>query len=212
MTYSKAPLEDVLDALMLEESDPNYKALLRWSERYPEHRDALATFFATWATQAELPQETVGDQERLANLGVSHALDILHRRDEAGKRAPKAAGARARLIATARTLGLSPEQLAMRTRLDVSIIEKLDLRRIKGGIPRLCVEWLAETLGIVTAQIQDMTIGSPLAAVRAHHKTKSKPTLTTEDFSDAIRNSALSEETKQFWLDAVASERESGTE
>lgn len=93
---ASAPLEDVLDALMLEEPDPSYNALLRWSERYPEHRSALTSFFATWATQAELPQEPVGDEERLANLGVSHALDILHRRDEAVMRPPPRRGTRGR--------------------------------------------------------------------------------------------------------------------
>jgi len=79
MTSSNVLFEDVLDALMLEESKPSYAALLRWSERYPQYREALAEFFATWAIQAEQPQQVALDEERLADKGVSHALEILRR-------------------------------------------------------------------------------------------------------------------------------------
>src|SRR6266850_584443 len=65
--------EDVLDALMLEEPTPSYATLLRWSERYPQYREALAQFFATWAIQADQPQQV--------------ALEILRRQ---GRLEPKA--------------------------------------------------------------------------------------------------------------------------
>ena len=81
MTSSNVLFEDVLDALKLEESRPSYAALLRWSERYPQYREALAEFFATWAIQAEQPQQVALDEERLADRGVSHALKILRRQD-----------------------------------------------------------------------------------------------------------------------------------
>jgi hypothetical protein len=211
MKYAKAPFDDVLDALMLEEPEPNYEALSRWSARYPEHRDALATFFATWAAQAERPQETLVDQVRLANLSVSHALDILHRRDDSAKRSMKADGKTARLIATARRAGLTPEELARRSQLDVSIVEKLDLRRITGGIPQLCLEWLAAALGMMRTEIEEMSTGAPLMSAGAHYKASSKPTPTTEAFAEAVRASALPDETKRFWLDTMADEEASKT-
>jgi len=81
-------LEDVLDALVFEEPKPTYEALLRWSERYPQYRDALAKFFATWAVQAELPQRVQVDEERLAERGVRYAMEILGRQ---GRLAPEPA-------------------------------------------------------------------------------------------------------------------------
>jgi hypothetical protein len=83
MTNSNVLWEDVLDALMLEEPKPSYEALLRWTQRYPQYREALTEFFAVWgvqAVQAELPDEDVAiDEERLVEKGVSHALEIARR-------------------------------------------------------------------------------------------------------------------------------------
>jgi hypothetical protein len=203
----KVPIEDILDALMLEESEPTYEALVRWSERYPEHGEALANFFATWAVQAELPQEVTVDEERLASISVSHALDILHRRNKPTSGTPKTESERPRLIAAMRAAGLSEEQLASRVQLDATIIEKLDLRRITTGIPRLCFEWLASVLGTAADRIEEMATGPPLVEASVRHKARRKPAAVTEDFADAISNSSLSDETKRFWLGAVAAER-----
>jgi hypothetical protein len=45
----------------------------------------------------------------------------------------------------------------------------------------------------------------PAAGVR--YKAKRTPMPVTEDFITAVRTSSLSEETKRFWLEAVAAER-----
>ena len=82
MKESKLSFEDVLDALMLEEPTPSYAALLRWQERYPQYRDRLADFFATWGVQAALaeqPDPDPIDEKRLVELGVKHAMEILRR-------------------------------------------------------------------------------------------------------------------------------------
>src|SRR5262245_22753983 len=83
MTNPSVSFEDVLSALMLEETRPTYSALMRWSERYPQYRDALADFFATWAIQAEQTQPVSVDEERLAAEGVRRALENLRGREEA---------------------------------------------------------------------------------------------------------------------------------
>src|SRR5438093_13676535 len=124
MTPDIILLEDILDAVLVEEPEPSYAALARWCERYPEHREDLTEFFATWAVQAELPQDRAVDEERLANLSVSHALNILHERDAATKRAPESSP---RLIAAGRAAGMSEEELADRADLNDIIIRKLDL-------------------------------------------------------------------------------------
>lgn len=203
----KVPIEDILDALLLEEAEPSYEALMRWSKRYPEHSEAFANFFATWAVQAELPQEIAVDEERLASIAVSHALDILHRRYKVVTRTSKTSTSRTRLIAAASAAGLSEEQLAASVQLDATIIEKLDLRRITTSIPRLCFEWLASVLGTVADRIEEMTTGPPLVDASVRYKARRKPVAVTEDFADAISNSSLSDETKRFWLEAVEAER-----
>lgn len=203
----KVPIEDILDALLLEEAEPSYEALMRWSARYPQHSEALANFFATWAVQAELPQEINVDQERLAGIAVSHALDILHRRAQTVIPTSMTGTSSARLIVAARAAGFSQEQLAARVRLDATLIEKLDLRRIPTGIPRLCFEWLASVLGTVADRIEEMTTGPPLVDASVRYKARRKPVAVTEDFADAISNSSLSDETKRFWLEAVEKER-----
>jgi hypothetical protein len=68
------PVEEVLDAILLEEATPTYEALARWCERYPEYRDELAKFFATWGEQESISQDVEIDEDRLASIGVSHAL------------------------------------------------------------------------------------------------------------------------------------------
>ena len=74
--------EDVLDELMLKESSPSYETLVKWTNRYPQYRDALADFFATWALQdarAQLPQQVHIDEDRLVEKGVNYAMEILRR-------------------------------------------------------------------------------------------------------------------------------------
>jgi len=73
--------DDVLAELMLEEEHPTQEALVRWQERYPQYREALASFFETWAGQealSDLPQAHI-DEEKIVRKGVDYALDILQK-------------------------------------------------------------------------------------------------------------------------------------
>jgi hypothetical protein len=72
--------QDVLDALMLEEREPSHEALLRWSQRYPQYRQALKEFFATWAIQNYRPDpEPDIDEESIVEEGVNRVMDTLRR-------------------------------------------------------------------------------------------------------------------------------------
>lgn len=203
MTPNTILLEDILDAMLVEEPEPSYAALARWCERYPEHREDLTQFFATWAVQAELPQDRGVDEERLANLSVSHALNLLHERDAAAKPAPRSSP---RLIAAGRAAGMSEEELADRANLNDIIIRKLDLRRLT-GVPTACVERLADALGVASAQVLEMISGPALLGAGTQYKATRKPVPSTEDFADAIRTSSLPEDNKISWLEVVATER-----
>lgn len=82
-------LEDVLDALVHEEPEPTYDALTRWSALYPEHRDALARFFVTWAMQSNGLGEPAINEESLANRTVSYALNAIHEIQGPSQRSPE---------------------------------------------------------------------------------------------------------------------------
>jgi hypothetical protein len=204
MNLEDVLFEDVIDALMTEEPEPRYEALVQWSERYPQFREELMAFFAEWSDQAATSGEVDVDEERLGNLGVSYALNLLHRRNEAVKASetPKTAP---RLLKFASSQGVSGEALACAVRLDLQLVRKLDLRRIL-EVPRLCVDTLATELRLQAEQIMRMIIGAPLMSPSVQHKSKRKPAPTTETFEEAIRRSSLSNDDKEYWLQAVAEE------
>ena len=72
-------LEDIQDEILLDEEQPNHEALLRWCELYPEHREALAKFFAVWATQLEKTNFPAINEARVGSLMVSDALNLIHK-------------------------------------------------------------------------------------------------------------------------------------
>src|SRR5260370_39071191 len=206
MTDRTMLLEDVLDALMLEEPEPTYTALMRWSARYPDHRDALARFFATWAVQIERPEENSVDEDRVANLGVSHALNIMDKRNARKGHTPDSNAAMLRLTTMSRAKGVPEQELARQTGLDSSIITKLDLRRLT-GVPWLCFERLPATLHASVDLIRPLITGPPIMEAGTRYKAKRKPRPVSEAFADAIRSSSLAEPDKQFWLDVAEQER-----
>ena len=73
-------LDDILDEIMLQELEPTHEELLRWCTQYPEHRDELARFFATWGAQNEGGERPTIDEDRVASRMVSHALNLLYQR------------------------------------------------------------------------------------------------------------------------------------
>jgi hypothetical protein len=81
MNTSGMSFDDVLDALMLEESEPTYAVLVKWSKLYPEYRDQLARYFSTWSRQRLLAADAdakpvVIDEEKLVARTVQYALDL----------------------------------------------------------------------------------------------------------------------------------------
>jgi hypothetical protein len=75
-------LDDVVEAIMIEEEEPAYDAMTRWIARFPQFKKELVSFFGTWAIQAEQIEEpqTI-DSESIASRGVSYALSLIDKRD-----------------------------------------------------------------------------------------------------------------------------------
>ena len=81
MTDSKLDFQDLLQDVVLE-GDSSYAALQRWTERYPDYRDRLADFFASWSIQkvrAEMPDSAKIDTQAVVEKAVAYALDIVRR-------------------------------------------------------------------------------------------------------------------------------------
>src|SRR5690349_19534507 len=81
---------EVLTVLRNEESEPTYRALLEWQEKYPQFRDDLEEYFANWATSlydgmkfVDRQPDVNSNQEWLADFGAAYARQIM-RRQQAG--------------------------------------------------------------------------------------------------------------------------------
>lgn len=199
--------EDILDAIMLQEAEPSHQALMRWAARYPEHRDELARFFATWAVQKDEPKEATVDEARVGHRLVSHALNILHRQEAARVRTESAVAERLSDAITSR--GVSEEGFAACCGLDASIVAKLDRRLIRiASIPRKCLERIAAALHCGIEAVRSMLAGDPISL--QSYKARGRPAIKVEDFLDAVRASDLSEEAKAEWIQIVAAEAATG--
>jgi hypothetical protein len=197
---SPSSIEDLLDRILLEEPAPTHAALQRWIARYPEHREPLARFFATWAVQEEHPDEGVAiDEARLGAAALEHALAILDRPPP-------------RLSEVGRAEGLSDAELGARCDLDAGLVTMLDRRLVRlASIPAACLARLGEALDRGVEDVRRMLDGPPLVdAVRqgggalanaGYSASAPLPPIALE-FADAIRASALPEATKQRWLAA----------
>jgi len=189
------PLDEVLDAILMEESEPKYDVLVRWSARYPEHREGLADFFATWGVQAALPETVILDVDRIAHRAVSDALAALDARTPSVGPAP-------RISAALHEAGLTEHELAARCDLDETIVAKLDRRLIRvATIPRVLLEKIGIALSRGADAVRAMLDGPPLGLAGAHYKSKRRPKPFAQDFADAVRASALPDDVKKRWLD-----------
>jgi hypothetical protein len=208
MTTAKSvAFEDLLDTIMMEEPEPTYAALQRWVARYPEHRQALASFFATWAVQEEMPEEAEAkfDEERVHQEVLAHAQAILDG-------AP-------RLLRVAELAGVSREELAARCDLDASLVARLDARFITvATIPGELLRRLGEVLARGVDEVRKMLDGPPVADpaegtagaagmqgafAGAVQGVDTKRLLIKIDFARAVQISQLPEESKRRWTDAT---------
>jgi hypothetical protein len=212
MTARKSvPFEDLIDTIMLDEPEPSYEALRRWQERYPEHRERLASFFATWALQEEAPddEEVAIDEERVHQAVLAHAERVLER-------------ATPRLLHVAELAGVSEEDLAVRCDLDSSLVARLDNRvivvaTIPGELLRRLGEVLARSIDEVRRILDgppevvhatpSAGLGAPAGAfagamlVLPGTDTTGLPDRIA--FADAVRVSELPEDVKRKWRDAT---------
>jgi hypothetical protein len=77
--------QDVIDEVMLEETEPTYQALARWQKLYPKWRDSLAEYFAEWALEkTQTPEASADidagiDEDAIVEKTIEYAMDTLAR-------------------------------------------------------------------------------------------------------------------------------------
>jgi hypothetical protein len=208
MTARKTvPFDDLLDTIMLDEPEPSYEALRRWQARYPEHRERLASLFATWAVQQDAPEddEVAIDEERVHEAVLAHAQRILDK-------------ATPGLLQAAELAGISEDDLAARCDLDGSLVSRLDARVIEvATIPGELFRRLAEVLARSIEEVRQILDGPPVV-VRATRSAGADafagaaqvlPGSDTTglpdkiDFASAVRVSQLAPDLKRKWSDAT---------
>jgi hypothetical protein len=197
MIPNQLTLDDVLEAIMIEEGEPSYEAMNRWIARYPEYRSQLASYFATWAIQAEETEDPLPvDSEALASRGVSYALNLLNERDRTHS-----------LLERARASNLSEKQLGEKTQLDDSMLQKLN-RHLIVDIPQECIRRLAEAVGETLEHVRLCISGDPVLSTGRRFKAK-KGHLGSEqeDFLTAVERSDLADHLKQEWISIVRTEK-----
>jgi hypothetical protein len=196
--------EEVIDSLMIEESKPDHAALTRWIELYPQFARELTEFFAEWAMQAERSDEVDVDTERLSNIAVSHAMELLHRRGTSKGSTAKINAVR--LLNAIAAMGKTATSVASALELDSELLKKLDLRRLTEVPKRLC-EAASEHLSMSAEAIRNMVAGGPpIVNATAHHKAKGRLSLTTETFAHAIEHSSLPDDKKAYWATIIEAE------
>lgn len=209
---SRPSFDDVLVAMLDEDVEPTHDQLLVWIDRFPHLAEDLADYFAAWAVQLEAEESTARiNAEHFANIGVSHALNLLHTRQARARSAAASSAASVhasrRLSAIASSRGLDDRQLADRVGLDEPLIMKLDRGRISpiSDIPRRLVERLSQALGEAATEIwAAIQMGPTAASQGAMLKSKGRAVIAVESFSQAIEASSLSPEKKAEWLAATA--------
>lgn len=114
-------LEDVLDIMLAEHGAPTPAALSAASRLHPEHRAALLAFAASWAEERHLPPSR--PQPTVDAAAAAAARDLFARALAARERP-------ATLSDLAARAGTTLHDLALRCRLDPSVLSRLDAGRI----------------------------------------------------------------------------------
>ncbi|MCX6358392.1 MAG: hypothetical protein NT029_01175 [Armatimonadetes bacterium] len=191
-----APLEMVL-AQYADAAASGDANVARWLVAYPQHARELAGFAADLACYSDL-----GD----ACMEEPDSDDAPFMAALARFTPPQPCAPIASLCHEAQRSGLSPNELAARLALDVSVLAKLDKKLIRPAtLPKLLVALVAEALQRSVDEVAAYlrTPLAPATAVRAlSFRAPSAPAVTKgETFADAIRSAPeMLDEARNAWL------------
>jgi hypothetical protein len=169
--------------------------LTEWIDRYPAYQAELVEWasdapFVQMATSLLLDREA---EERAVEIGMRVVMEMR------AKIAPMPS-----LLDRAKSLGMNAGTLAQRLGVTASIVTSLHRRLFQfATVPQELVRRSAEALQVTPELLRSYLQQSPALAQGASYSSDTVPQVMEQaDFADAIRQSALSEEEKAFWLNA----------
>jgi hypothetical protein len=196
-------LDDVLNAYAISDPGPGPASLTAWIRRYPYYERELTAFVADWALVTWLPTPASVqhiDEDALVGRGMSVVQRILH--SPAHPRQEKMLSLKG-IVQEAARLKLTPQQLAERTKMSLSLVRKLDRRLIRySTIPFQAIEALADVIQYGSSVVADYLQGTPILPQGASYRAEQAPTLAEpEDFFEAVRRDMMmSQELRDYWL------------
>jgi hypothetical protein len=209
MTQNKGPtLDDVLNEFVAAYEKPTTKALESWAARYPQFRNELIDFAASWMEQLVLPPspELSAEEEKLlVDRAMSHVQNVVFKRaqSEATQTEYRAI---ASLTGEAKRAGMNGQEFAKACGLDLALVAKLNNRQIKPrSIPARLISLIARLLERTAEAVGEYLALPPLALAGRTFLSRGKPqTSGQQSFADAVRSSSLSDAEKARWIDESA--------
>ncbi len=208
-------LDDILNEYVAASPEPNAATLADWVRMYPEYRQQLTDFTVAWSQTEWLPPagevESV-DEDTLVLRAMSVIQNIQQDQDmPQDDNSDDTEDPPDDLFGAGKRLGLSPQQLADKTKMNRALLGKLNRGLISpDSLPQAAFEILANTLQLTVAAIKRLLHKSPRFAL-GHHRATQAPEIKLEEFSEAVRNEpSLSEEYRAYWLDILSREANTG--
>jgi hypothetical protein len=187
-------LEDILDAFMAEAPSPHAGHVATWVRRYPEFRQEIMDFAASWAVLEHLPEKrnTVTDEQiRERGLAIFQRL-----REASATGAAEASEPITGLV----PVGASLSAMAQRAGLTPAFWRALD-RRLVNNVPSQIVAVIAMTIGSSVAAVDRYLAGPPRLAGRALYSSSEQPVLGEKtDFFDRVRRDLDLPEDRRTYL------------
>lgn len=209
MTQNEKPtLDDVLNEFVAAYEKPTAEALESWAARYPQFRNELVDFAASWAEHLVLPpapELSAEEENLLVDRAMSHVQNVVFKRDET-----KAARTEDRTISSltgeAKRAGMNAQEFAKACGLDLALVTKLNNRQIRPlSIPARLVRQIARLVDASVEAVSAYLAGPPQALAGRSFLARGKPqSAEQQSFADAVRASSLSEAEKVRWLDEAA--------
>jgi hypothetical protein len=204
MGIEQDDLDKILEEYAVSEPQPDFKSLAKWIQQYPQFERELTEFTARWGLLKWLPDPPEGDEadeERLLLLGMSKVQSVLYRRQQSRADVSRAAnrsqlppikeGMIDSILAEAKRLGMSADDLADHVGLSAVLIRKIDRRLITStSIPSDVRRELASCLHREVEDIVAYTERPAKLAMWALYRSERSPEISKdqEDFFDAVKN------------------------
>lgn len=208
-TYTEPTLDDVLNEFMAAYEKPTAEALNSFVLRYPHFQEELVDFAAAWKEQELLPESeplSEAEEQLLVDRAMSHVQNVAFKHEQERDDSAANSTPMISLADEAKKNGMKPKEFAKACQLDLPIFSKLSKRQIRPEtIPGTLTSHIARLLGRPVGSVIEYFAAPPQGMAGQAFLAREKPQASEQQtFTDAVRNSSLSEAEKARWLDQAA--------